>query len=216
MWGVYEALSYTWGDPSNVRDITSFTPRMTPSPPRKSDSQGRGYKCPFEGAGFQQEGSYTTLTVTYNCYSALRRLRNHISPRTVWIDAICINQDDIPERNSQVAMMSLIYHQSRRLVIDVGDASPTSDAAIDFIVQYDQHRETGERDEHGVYDMTTGLFIRDIICEFYARPWFSRIWVLQEAFLGVQEPWTRDSHGLPAWLNCGGRSVEWSKFNRCT
>ncbi|KAK3356050.1 heterokaryon incompatibility protein-domain-containing protein [Neurospora tetraspora] len=222
----YQALSYTWGDPSNVRDITILTPITTSASHDGSVSQSyplhdRLTRFRFQDrvsiralgldTSSQQEVSAATLSVTYNCYSALRRLAYlpvH-SDRAVWIDSICINQDDIQERNSQVALMSRIYLRCLRLVIDVGDESPTSDAAIDFIVQYHRHREAGKLDEHGVYDMTTGLHIRDIISEFYARPWFSRIWVLQEVYHGARS--LRDER-FPALLNCGRRSVEWSKF----
>ncbi|KAG5807705.1 hypothetical protein H9Q74_007679 [Fusarium xylarioides] len=39
----------------------------------------------------------------------------------LWIDAICINQDDIAERNSQVAMMSQIYGSARCVVAWLGE-----------------------------------------------------------------------------------------------
>ena len=208
----YEALSYTWGDASDVRDITIITPITTSGSLPGSDSQDHDAKQVAElEVSSQQNLPPTTLSVTYSCYSALRRLRNSTTPRRIWIDAICINQDDVQERNSQISLMYLIYHLCIRLVIDVGDASPTSNAAIDFIVQYHQHRDAGELDEDGVYDIATGLHIRDIICEFYARPWFSRVWVLQEVFLGAGK-FRWESARLPALLNCGGRSVQWSNF----
>ena len=208
----YEALSYTWGDASDVRDITIITPITTSGSLPGSDSQDHDAKQVAElEVSSQKNLSPTTLSVTYNCYSALRRLRNSTTPRRIWIDAICINQDDVQERNSQISLMYLIYQLCIRLVMDVGDASPTSNAAIDFIVQYHQHRDAGELDEDGVYDIATGLHIRDIICEFYARPWFSRVWVLQEVFLGAGK-FRWESTRLPALLNCGGRSVQWSNF----
>jgi hypothetical protein len=43
--------------------------------------------------------------VTSNLHEALLRLRSEKEARKVWIDAICINQDDIAERNAQVALM---------------------------------------------------------------------------------------------------------------
>lgn len=49
------------------------------------------------------------LTVTDNLYNALRRLCRRFLPRTLWIDAICINQADVDERGHQVSMMRVVY-----------------------------------------------------------------------------------------------------------
>ncbi|KAK4102846.1 hypothetical protein N658DRAFT_557945 [Parathielavia hyrcaniae] len=42
------------------------------------------------------------FSVTQNLYSALRALRRHRIKRVIWVDAVCINRSDVPERNSQV------------------------------------------------------------------------------------------------------------------
>src|SRR5947209_6970841 len=49
------------------------------------------------------------VLVTKNCYAALRRLRETSRKRSLWIDALCINQQDKDERGYQVAMMRDIY-----------------------------------------------------------------------------------------------------------
>src|SRR5687768_7027841 len=46
-----------------------------------------------------------SFPVTINLYWALQRVRHASKPRHIWADAVCINQDDLPERNRQVAMM---------------------------------------------------------------------------------------------------------------
>ena len=48
-----------------------------------------------------------SLGVTSHLHSALRQLRKADVPTTLWIDAICINQQDIEERGRQVAIMRL-------------------------------------------------------------------------------------------------------------
>ena len=40
--------------------------------------------------------------------------------KVIWIDAICINQDDISERDCQVLLMSSIYRSSKKLIVWVG------------------------------------------------------------------------------------------------
>ncbi|KAK8101332.1 HET-domain-containing protein [Apiospora kogelbergensis] len=61
-------------------------------------------------------------SVTANLYAALRRLRRKSSSRVMWIDAICINQDDLAERASQVALMKQVYSKARQVLIWLGDS----------------------------------------------------------------------------------------------
>jgi hypothetical protein len=53
-----------------------------------------------------------TLPVRRNLWDALYHLRG-AEVRTLWIDAICINQKNIPERNDQVQMMRQIYERAK-------------------------------------------------------------------------------------------------------
>lgn len=50
-----------------------------------------------------------TVLVTPNCEHAILYLRRKFTPRRLWIDAICINQASIQEKNQQVPMMGDIY-----------------------------------------------------------------------------------------------------------
>ena len=53
------------------------------------------------------DGNY--VPVTKSLEAALRHLRFQDSSRTLWVDYVCINQNDVDERNSQVSKMGLIY-----------------------------------------------------------------------------------------------------------
>ncbi|KAK4118543.1 hypothetical protein N657DRAFT_659552 [Parathielavia appendiculata] len=61
------------------------------------------------------------LLVTSSLYTALRRLRRRDAVRVLWVDATCINQRDIPEKNRQVRLMSRIYSQPSAVLIWLGD-----------------------------------------------------------------------------------------------
>ncbi|KAK6849495.1 hypothetical protein PG995_013328 [Apiospora arundinis] len=61
-------------------------------------------------------------SVTANLHAALRRLRQKSSSRVMWIDAICINQDDLEERGSQVMLMKQVYSKAREVLIWLGDS----------------------------------------------------------------------------------------------
>jgi hypothetical protein len=52
------------------------------------------------------------LLVTQNCHRALKRL--HEENRLLWVDAICINQQDNNEKKNQVALMPQIYSKAER------------------------------------------------------------------------------------------------------
>ncbi|KAK4099241.1 HET-domain-containing protein [Parathielavia hyrcaniae] len=55
-----------------------------------------------------------------NLRSALLHLRREDRPRTLWVDAVCINQGDMDERNSQIALMGDIYTKATRVVVWLG------------------------------------------------------------------------------------------------
>lgn len=60
-------------------------------------------------------------TVTPNLEKALRRLRLPDRERVIWADAICINQEDIHERECQVLLMQAIYNQASKVLVWLGD-----------------------------------------------------------------------------------------------
>ncbi|VUC30110.1 unnamed protein product [Clonostachys rosea] len=61
------------------------------------------------------------FSVTRNLACALGFLRHPTQDRTMWIDALCINQDDTAERNSQVQLMSRIYRSAWQVVSWLSD-----------------------------------------------------------------------------------------------
>lgn len=74
-----------------------------------------------------------TFSISKELNSALRRLRRPDVARPFWIDAICINQGDVAERNSQVARMKDIYRSADRVVAWIGEESSDSNRAMAFI-----------------------------------------------------------------------------------
>lgn len=66
----------------------------------------------LDGIGFK---------VTKNLAAALRRLRNQTKKGVIWIDAICINQQDKREKTMQVRMMGAIYENCEEVFLWLGD-----------------------------------------------------------------------------------------------
>ena len=60
------------------------------------------------------------LTVGKNLFAALFHLRDSEKSRWLWIDAICINQAELSERNHQVALMRNIYTYAKRVIVWLG------------------------------------------------------------------------------------------------
>jgi hypothetical protein len=73
------------------------------------------------------------IPITVNADAALRRLRHTNRSRLVWIDAICIDQTNIPERNAQATMMPRIYKTASRVIVDLGTATPEVELAIMYL-----------------------------------------------------------------------------------
>jgi len=92
----YDALSYVWGNPQDTAPLTinnSF-PNTSPS----------------------------TFHATKNLISALRRLRSSTNPKSLWVDAICINQADVQEKTRQVSLMAHIYKSARTVYVFLGES----------------------------------------------------------------------------------------------
>ncbi|KAH8723272.1 heterokaryon incompatibility protein-domain-containing protein, partial [Phaeosphaeriaceae sp. PMI808] len=140
----YDALSYVWGR----LDKTSPTP---PTPTIRIDQ--------------------LNLPVTLNLHEALTRLRHCHIERIVWVDAVCINQEDRIEKEQQIGFMAKIYGQAHRVVVWLGKAADNSDEALEEIrVAAGQTSTIFSNNEK----------MQHAILALLQRPWFRRIWILQE------------------------------------
>lgn len=102
----YEALSYTWGTEQSQHVL--------------SVQQTLQSNQSSAGMGLQQLG------LDKNLFDALQHLRYPNGNRVLWIDAICINQQDTLERNSQVLRMTDVYNLAQRVVVWLGRADCNS------------------------------------------------------------------------------------------
>lgn len=121
--------------------------------------------------------SRSRLYITANCHSALRRLRYRDKPRMLWVDSICINQSDIPERNEQVKIMGRIFAAARRTVVYLGE----SDRGSDLLFQHLTRTETLRAIDDLLIPAPPRAIV-DQLSDLLNRPWFTRIWVVQEVF----------------------------------
>jgi len=173
----YEALSYAWGD---LRDTEAVSVWLD----QKSDGP--------------QQGS---LQVTYPLAVALRHLRQSDKPRRMWIDAICINQQDHAERSRQVLRMRDIFRLAIRVIVWLGLADNHSNLAIRVLRTIGQRAQWGARIfkpcpdhlvspqdfEDPTYGTPWNVWVEEAIYHLGARSWFSRVWTVQEFQLGNKD-----------------------------
>ena len=144
----YEALSYVWGDPTVTLPI-------------------------YLAASGPDSSNYVEFGVTANLESALRHLRLKNVSRRLWIDAICINQSDILERNHQVKNMKWIYEAASRVVVWLGKFNVYSSQGLKLLLDI----MTKEHVFDIIHDLT---FTQHCISDILGRDYWQRIWVVQE------------------------------------
>ena len=108
------------------------------------------------------------LLITVNLHAALSRLRDHSFERIMWVDAICIDQDNPKERSQQVQLMAKIYNNAHRVIVWLGEEAVEIKGALQDI-QLSANEEFAERSKKEINERA----IRSLL----HRPWFQRIWV---------------------------------------
>jgi hypothetical protein len=82
------------------------------------------------------------LKIKPNLAAVLRQLRLADALRTLWIDAICINQDDENEKGQQVALMGDIYRTAISVQIWLGAGSEATSTTADFLKPLAENSES--------------------------------------------------------------------------
>jgi hypothetical protein len=163
----YLALSYAWGDPTDTR-------------PCYCDQQG--------------------FPVAKSLHGALVRLRDRDTHSPIWIDVVCINQDDLGEKSRQVRMMREIYFRATATIVWLGESCDGDVTAIQLMHNVNSvypdprmipqkgsiHDPGGTQgfnrlaapEELGLPPLSYSEWNK--LVDFYRKPWFSRVWVIQE------------------------------------
>jgi hypothetical protein len=137
-------------------------------------------------------------SVTKNLYLALVHLRDPARPRLLWVDALCINQDDDAERDEQVQKMGSIYSSARKVVVWLGEQTRDVEGAFAMIESGAAASTSSIRAHHFTAGGWSPVF------NLLRRPWFQRTWIIQEAVL-ARDP----------VLVCGFESLPWKTLSKC-
>ena len=108
---IYEAISYTWADESGIVN---------------------------HSGNLYIKSSNMIMKITSNCEAALRRFRNELDPKFLWVDSICVDQQNLLERSEQVELMTRIYKQAQRVLVFIGN--PLDDELQDYYELFDYIR----------------------------------------------------------------------------
>lgn len=110
--------------------------------------------------------------------------------RTLWLDQLSINQNDLEERGRQVAVMFDIYKRSRRVVIWLGKEESFSRRAMEAIEVLNKWKDLGTNDWDQLMRLMeeTKGFGNDYapdIANLLQSPWFQRVWTIQEGIASI-------------------------------
>ncbi|MCJ1383200.1 hypothetical protein MMC17_006313 [Xylographa soralifera] len=135
------------------------------------------------------------LPITPNLTAAIYRLRLTSVDRCLWIDQLCINQDNLQERSKQVNMMRLIYKSAETVLVWLGpdheqeaEHAKSLITAIILLVSIDVEEDIIEKMMHFPTDKALiehGLPPRDhpqwdALVHLSRLSYFTRVWVIQE------------------------------------
>jgi hypothetical protein len=134
------------------------------------------------------------LKITNSLACAVRSLRKS-DYQVLWIDALCINQNSLPEKNHQVSRMAEIYRRATEVVIWLGEAANDRDLAMEFMMNI----SVKEIDKLAADPGSSKAW--KAIATLTRRSWFKRRWAVQEVSFARQPV-----------LRCGSAEVSWVRF----
>ncbi|SPO03249.1 uncharacterized protein DNG_05931 [Cephalotrichum gorgonifer] len=157
--------------------------------------------------------------INENAEAALRRLRLPVETRWLWMDAICLNQDDYVEKNIHVPLMGAVYEKADQVLAWLGEVKDgmlgtllstvknrnrfTNEISFSMKTWIDtyKHRSHLIRRDN-LLNFNDSYLVEEIrfgeVRELLTRPWFTRGWIIQEAVVAKK-----------LLLVCGPEVFEW-------
>jgi len=141
------------------------------------------------------------LSITANLDHALRHLRLTSASRRLWVDALCIDQENVDERARQVRYMRLIYKHAALVIVWLGPKVPGVERAFESARKLAELRDdvlysaTGSaqpsatRPGMGAQPEADSIMLQslradpesaDDMARLFRREYFERVWCIQE------------------------------------
>ncbi len=155
------------------------------------------------------------INITENLHSALQTLRKPDRTLVLWVDAVCIDQANIPERNSQVSNIPRTYAEAAGVLVWLGTDNDRHDGrqCLGFFSELaaligsspDGQSDRGLWRARFQINQAVSVFLNSVqprpIASFLARPWFRRRWIVQEVVLAND-----------VVIHCGESGIPWNTF----
>ncbi|KAF7889944.1 uncharacterized protein EAF02_002359 [Botrytis sinoallii] len=127
----------------------------------------------------------TDYYVRDNLFAALEALRLRSRRRYLWVDAVCINQEDFDERNAQVALMSQIYAKADEVIVWLGKAGRDYWGAMTLLDSLGNSATSAKELSRSVTEHAAVSHVKfwtelSMLCH---RPYWQRLWIIQEVVL---------------------------------
>lgn len=146
-----------------------------------------------------------TVFVRHNLGQALLRIRYPDRPRVVWVDAICISQNDLEEKAQQVGLIGDIFIQASRVLAWLGEHEDLSEYVFRGWPPPPQRsfsdwwRNTAQlQPDRKNIDTRTKIWTA-----LLSRPYWTRTWIVQEIILARE-----------VLVCCGSDTMVWDDFFR--
>lgn len=152
------------------------------------------------------------FAITVNLEAGLQVIRKRWRRSVLWIDAICINQKDDQEKNTQVPQMRRLYSEAPKALVWLGPSSPNSERFVSWAkAQVAKRRSTStasyywawldiraaisgagkQKRDLAVLQLLNGYF------ELQSLSYWTRMWTFQEYLLPRIEPMCRSGNTQP-------------------
>ena len=202
----YTALSYTWGESQKTHSIKCGIGRSTEISATEERGPSIAWYYPLK---FPHH-----IYITENLHAALLCIQDEVEFQELWIDAVCINQDDILEKNKQVQSMTSIYFGAHKVLAWLGKEDQDTAAAFKTMDDLYALKDCPIKQEDT--DACSELFgyrpwllsksdeayiSNEGIKAFWnlmKRPWFHRAWIFQEIVISKR-----------ASIQCGSHNRDW-------
>lgn len=172
----FYALSYVWGSPTMTRPL---------------------------------HVNSTEVLISPNLEHIIRVLLGHekglatVRGKAIWIDALCIDQDNIAEKEQQIPLMGQIYRQATRVLMWLGDARGHADWAMECMSDPDFYLAASNRNKSQRSPTPDEIRLKLIMEEdLEKRAYWTRVWIGQEIVLANNDP----------LILCGRHCVPWSHY----
>ncbi|KAK5997020.1 hypothetical protein PT974_02369 [Cladobotryum mycophilum] len=227
----YEALSYCWSKSVTVdkepdySTLVSFAIYGDGVNESKEVEFRELLNSPYTEPHYIQQGGVlpagtilcdgVEMTVGGELYRALKRLRGEDKSLRMWVDALCINQNDIGERNEHVKIMGLVYAGAECVRIWLGErigiefeATSTLEGAVDILNDAFQQLQSADFTPLDMEllikrDKRSADLAWESLDAFFHRAWFQRIWVIQEVV-----------NARNATVHVGDLTMDWGWLSR--